>query len=1364
MSIARHHTEWLSLVENSGPFLALPVLQQVFPQGLPKVDVSRAQRLRATYEEWVSTAAASGPETGKIHDAWITSIVRDFLGFDETTMRAKASLPESLSVRVPEQGEVVRPSMAVVEPAGRPRAGQPRLLVSVWTSDQDLDEPVKGARWAASPLERMTLLCRGAGVRFGLLTNGERWTLVDAPEGQVAGYAHWYARLWLQEPLTLAAFEALLGVRRFFAASETETLEAMLTESIKYQAEVTDQLGYQVRRAVEVLVQAIDRADLDRGRTLLAEVSPDRLYEAALTVMMRLVFLLCAEERGLLLLGDEEYEASYAASTLRAQLREEADRVGLEVLERRQDAWARLLATFRAVFGGIEHEALRLPALGGSLFDPDRFPFLEGRGAGTSWIDTPASPLPIDNRTVLHLLEALQLLRMKGDGGATEARRLSFRALDIEQIGHVYEGLLDHKAVRVSSDTIGLTGAKDKEPELSLDDLQRESAKGDDALVAYLKEQTGRSVSALRRAVGEEIDETSDQRLLVACGNDAQLRNRVRPYHALLRSDVWGYPQVYRAGSFMVTGGEERRQTGTHYTPKAITEKIVAETLEPLAYAGPAAGKPREQWKLRAPAELLDLKICDMAMGSGAFLVEVCRWLSERVLEAWDQAERDGMAISSDGSVMNASSPSDRLGKDREERLSLARRLIAERCLYGIDLNPLAVELAKLSLWLVTLAKGRPFGFLDHNLRAGDGLLGIADIAKIENFHLDPERGAELHRSLFDPREHLRSAIDHALEAREKLRSVRILDIEDVRAKAKLDAEAKAALVWPELIGDLLVGVGLAATASDAAFDATAVEASNRIMRWLQQGEAGVEPATLHARQLLDADYPERLKPRRPFHFAVEFPEVFAREHPGFDAIVGNPPYMGGKKISGAMGGSTREYLVKWLGFGTRGAADLSAYFFLRAHGLLREGGCFGLIAVNTIAEGDTRQVGLERLLSEGAEIFAAYPNEPWPGAAAVVTSRVHMRKGTWLGLRSLLGRPVEHISAFLSDRDEWTPKHLQANEGMAFQGSIVLGMGFVIAAEQALSMIAHDPRNRDVVFPYLNGEDLNTNVEQTPSRWVINFWDWSEEKARTYPQPFAIVQDKVKPEREKLGDRTTDAKKYKAYWWRHGRQGKDLYHAIGRGRLFDEHPVGWTADKDGPIVDNILVASRVTKYLMHIAVPSTYIYDVALNAFGPSADRYAPVLHSSLYECWVRANASTLETRIRYTLAECFETFPFPQGDKDLRRLGLAFSEKRAGAMRSAGLGLTKLYNDVHAPTCRRQEIEKFRLALVELDRAVMNTYGWDDIELAHDFRDNAHLPQNDRVRFSICDRARREVLSRLSQLNRKRHAAEVTVGLVSE
>ncbi len=380
----------------------------------------------------------------------------------------------------------------------------------------------------------MTLL-HASGVRLGLLTNGEQWMLVDGPKGETTGFISWYARLWLDEPLTLRAFRTLLEARRFFGVPDNLTLEALLAESIHDQQEATDQLGFQVRRAVEVLIQAIDLADEDHRRTLLADVSNERLYEAALTVMMRLVVLLCAEERDLLLLGDPIYDENYAVLTLRAQLREMADEHSEELLERRFDAWSRLLATFRAVHGGIRHDRLTLPAYGGSLFDPQRFPFLEA--------------IRLHSRTVLHLLEALQILQVKVPGGGpAEARRLSFRALDIEQIGHVYEGLLDHTAMRASAPVLGLAGTRDREPEIALADLEAARQRDTDALVALLKEQTGRSESPLRRALDYTPDRYRSQQLRIACGNDEPLYQRVLPFAGLLRDDDYGRPLVIPAG------------------------------------------------------------------------------------------------------------------------------------------------------------------------------------------------------------------------------------------------------------------------------------------------------------------------------------------------------------------------------------------------------------------------------------------------------------------------------------------------------------------------------------------------------------------------------------------------------------------------------------------------------------------------------------------------------------------------------------------------------------------------------------------------------------------------------------------------
>ncbi len=175
----------------------------------------------------------------------------------------------------------------------------PKLFISFQPEGADLEKVKVGDGWPVPIVERMTLLCRDKGVRLGLVANGERWMLVNAPIGNTSSNISWYARLWFQEPVTLKAFQSLLSVRRWFGPEE-ETLPAMLEDSLQHHEEVTDTLGEQVKRAVEVLVQCLDKADQDRNRELLHDVPPAELYEAGLTVMMRLVFVLCAEERGLL--------------------------------------------------------------------------------------------------------------------------------------------------------------------------------------------------------------------------------------------------------------------------------------------------------------------------------------------------------------------------------------------------------------------------------------------------------------------------------------------------------------------------------------------------------------------------------------------------------------------------------------------------------------------------------------------------------------------------------------------------------------------------------------------------------------------------------------------------------------------------------------------------------------------------------------------------------------------------------------------------------------------------------------------------------------------------------------------------------
>lgn len=1323
--IARHHAEWLSLIEVSGPFLSVPVLERAFPQGLDADDPKLARALRTALDEQAA-------DTG-LRWAWVRWVLTDLLGHPDDLVRDASAIPAGLEHRVAEHDETLRPDLVIVEPGdGAPRA---RVLVTVWPAGQPLDARAADRRWAVSPRERAAELCRATGVRLALVTNGEQWTLVDAQPNETAGFATWDAELWLDERLTLRAFRSLVSPLRLFGVSAPDRLEALLDESAGAQQEVTDQLGLQVRRAIELLIAAIDAADRERDNELLANVSNRELYLAAVTVMMRLVFLLSAEERGLLPLEDPLYAEAYAASTLRERLRAEADRHGEDPLERRTSAWHRLLALARAVHGGVQHEELHLPAYGGQLFDPDRFPFLEGRAPETKWRDEGAEPLPVDDRTVLHILDALQLLALRGRRGATgEAQRLSYRALDVEQIGHVYEGLLDHTAVRVNDTALGLDGRL--EPELALRELEaRRASDGDAGLAAWLAKQTGRGAATLGRLLDVAPDAHRRARLLAACGNDAALADRVLPFQALLRDDLRGNPTIFQEGSVYVTQALDRRTSGTYYTPRSLAEEVVRHALDAVAYApGPADTAEPAAWRLKPPAELLALRVCDMAMGSGAFLVAACRYLAARLFEAWD-ALGDG-AWTAEGEAATGEPGELVLPLDAAEREVLARRLIADRCLYGVDKNPMAVDMAKLSLWLVTMARDRPFSFLDHALREGDALLGLTSLAQVEHLHMDPRRGEALHGTLFGFTEFCSPAVARALFLRRELEAFPVLDVRDATQKAELLRDAEEALAAVRVLGDVVAAAALRACGDGDDLDTALTSISPLVRAALDTSssrrEVALSDLRARAAEWLAAGRAELRGARRPFHWPLEFPEVSAAG--GFDAIVGNPPFQGGQKITGTLGTDYRDLLVTWLAGGRRGSADLVAYFFLRAAMITAPGASVALLATNTIGQGDTREVGLEQLTASGWTISRAVPSRPWPGGANLEVAHLWLHRGGWSGSRWLDDVEVRGITPSLEPQSRVSgPAHrLVANGGKSFQGSNVLGMGFVLTPDQAEALIARDERNRDVVMPYLNGEDLNSRPDQSASRWVINFRDWPIERAQGYPAPFEIAERLVKPERAR-NNRAARRER----WWRFAEPAPNLYTAI--------------AD-----LDCVLVLTLVSKAVQVVRVRNSGVFAHKLGVFAYDDDAHFGLLTSGVHWWWAVTRGSTLETRTNYSPSDCFETFPQPDLTAAVTEAGGRLDTHRRELMLERQEGLTKTYNRVHDPDERAEDINELRRLHVELDHAVAAAYGWSDLALDHGFHDTRQG-----VRFTFSSAQRTEVLDLLLELNHERYAAEVRRGL---
>ena len=1389
---AQGQHDWISLVDISGPFLSPNCLQKAFPMGLDAIPGGQRQEFQLAFEEWYAS------DDKRIHEAWINWVLKQILEYDDEVLVSQEKLPVELYYQDEATQEVVRPSLLVVSAEDEPKPLMPILFVP---KGQKLGNPLAGARWVASPNQRLQALLRTNMLTCGLVTNGSEWAIVHVREGDSTGYITLRADVIADEEDLLRAFTSCLGLRRVVGAAEGESLAELLLASRDDEEQLTLDLGKQVRQSVELLVREMDRLDETTGRELLKDESDEILYRGCLTVLMRLMFLLCAEERKLLPVEESEaYSDCYAASTLLSQLEAEASEHGEEILERRFDAWVRLLATARLLHAGSPIPELQMTAYGGSLFDPNLYPFLE--------------KLKVNNRVTLHILESLQYILVDGVTGK-ERRRVSFESLDVEQIGYVYEGLLDHSISTASEPILGLIGKITYEPELGLSELEAERAKGDKALFKFLKGETDRSEKAIEKLLTAPVEKIVEASLRAACGGDQPLLDRVLPWANLVRTDSIGRHQVYLQGSRYVTNSDERRGTGTHYTPRFLAEEMVEHTLAPLIVEGMAEGLPRDEWKNKSATELLNLRIADIAMGSGAFLVAVCRFLSAKVVEAWNDAESEvgeRLICSDAGELQLAFDPQHKdrtpgqtietkigplmvadpkqnepIPTDEAERLAMARSMVVDRCLYGVDINPMATEMAKLSMWLITMRRDRPFHFLDHALKCGDSLVG-ATLEELKAFTLDSRK--KLGGSVLLP--WIPESVARVENLRKAIREMPSNTVMGVQARQALHASAEEDEAALRVAADLLLSEAFEKK------DAPAKQARLVLL--------GSRPDKEKAKGLAS------ILGRPSFHFELEFADVFADG--GFDAVVGNPPFVGGYKITGSMGESFRDYIVARIAGGQKGSADLCAYFFLRACGLLNAGGSLGLLATNTISEGDTREVGLDRLLkplkedtTPLASAYRAVKTIKWPSKSAnLEVAKVWLKKGDWAGTRVLEGNSVLAISSMLdSEAGDRKPKTLEGSVGSSYLGSSVLGMGFILEPEQAATKLAEDPDLKPVLFPYLNGEDLNSRPDQSPSRWVINFHDWplgrvgqrlpvsgddvvavarkanrqkgddwfptknhkwnnpsrasetTEELQRhwlqmgvvpsdypgsvaaDYSEALETVERLVRPERQRPSQKGSDKygrdfelrKPLAERFWHYGEKRPELYSRIRALR-------------------RCLCRARVSQYHSFSWVPTDIVISEQIVIIASDRDAMFATVQSMWHQVWTEMNASTLETRQRYTPSDCFETFPLPELTAEMDATGKALDDVRQAAMQARNIGLTDVAKLMHKPSCRDADIEALRQAVIVNDAVVTAAYGW-DIDLEHGFIDMGRGP-----RFTVSPAARTQMLRLLLAENHRRYAEE--------
>jgi hypothetical protein len=728
--------------------------------------------------------------------------------------------------------------------------GKPVALVYLLGWDDDPDRS-RGRRRIDSPHQQMEEMLASSEAKWGLIATGERLRLLRraVSAGGISYFEVDFESLFdSPDPHHFATFWALFRAEALAPDPENQDrslLDLVEEGSRQYAMGVGEDLKEAVFEAVRVAAQGFVAESSNPAAEL------ERIFHDTLVLMYRLLFVLYAESRGLLPLEHPVYRDSYSLEMLRTLVAE--PEVQFSLGDHR--LWKQLKALFTMIQRGCRAGDFVVPAFYGALFDDDGAPTLRDH--------------ELSDETVARVIDLLSMTRgRKGVG----RQRVSYRELGVEQLGSVYEGLLEY------------------EPRLAAETMLQIKYKGDTYVIP-------------RREARDE-------------------------YQVLAE-----IPK----GSFYLAPGAGRKTTGSYYTQETLVNFLVERTLEPLV-------------RDKTPEEILQIKVLDPAMGSGHFLVGACRYLATAyaqakarqqasLVTAMEQrvaGDRPGMppelarnvaealvgtgvplapdiAASAEDSFqprddaigdesLDDQTSEDQMPDGRGEITATSEdtRLVAERCLYGVDLNPMAVELAKVSLWLATMAGDKPLTFLDHHLKCGNSLIG-ARLEDIERLPIGKGKGKQHVEDgqgrLFTEGD-LRASFHQLVDLRRMLDPWRTETVDDAVNKANLLANLGSAVPgWNELreVCDLWCAAWFWPDDEKARaripMDATIYRSVANAFR---QPGYFLAPANVPEYR----DTAERIASRqRFFHWELEFPEVFFDEHgrhldcQGFDAVLGNPPW-----------------------------------------------------------------------------------------------------------------------------------------------------------------------------------------------------------------------------------------------------------------------------------------------------------------------------------------------------------------------------------------------------------------------------------------------------------------------------------------
>jgi len=828
---------------------------------------------------------------------------------------------------------------------------------------------------------------RAGKEHLALLTNGRQWRLIFAGLDFDA-WCEWDVELWMEEGALSSqvhALRTLISPALWTppAADVPSPLLSAILDSRKGQGDLSASLGERVREAVELLVQA--HGDVMKEKC--ADVDPADIYRAAVRMVMRMVVVLFAESRDLLPRENTLYHGAYGLTGLLEELEKVAARGG-NLLARSYNAWPRALALFRLVHDGSHHAELPVPAYGGNFFAPGDTSSTDGlRRALAVFENACFEHEVLPDRDLHRILERITRTRVKlrqGRSFITVPVPVDFADLSTEYIGILYEGLLDFELRTAPPGDPVIFLAVGHQPALPLSRLEAMDDRALANLLEKMKDTSKKSdegeesgeeeepadeeeaaeengdelieeddtvVDEAAELEAEQEDGTGDNRHITRTRAETWARRAVavgklvkKPKGAMTPDKTRAYEdsisqkarqlvvRVILPGEwYLVRWGGTRKGSGTFYTKPPLAVPTVHRTLRPLAYdppldkdGNPNPNAPAADWTPKKPEEILALKVCDPACGSGTFPISALRFLTDALYAALHHHKRftdrgDHVVIRLLASDSPEAGMPERLADELlparlddpnfEMRLkAILRRHVVERCIYGVDLDPLAVELCRLAIWIETMDRTLPFSFLDHKIKCGNALVG----AWFDQFEHYPamawnrEGGDTNHKNGVHFKE---AEWTKAIGAQSKIVCKDLKDFIDggvlhypvdlTTVRSGHDAAVNALRAIHELgIAEMeLRGERYAALIADPHFVRLKEAFDLWCALWFWPADM-LEAAPLplefakgdisEETRAISRKVAENLKF---FHWELEFPDVFHTTGQGFNAVLGNPPW-----------------------------------------------------------------------------------------------------------------------------------------------------------------------------------------------------------------------------------------------------------------------------------------------------------------------------------------------------------------------------------------------------------------------------------------------------------------------------------------